>query len=343
MKLLAWITAPLLLGIGSIPAVNYYYQSSWGEGCAKCHEIRGNRDSWHSASHRKINCTSCHASSLAGNLRRAYVHALYTPAERIHLRTEDISQVLDRCRGCHSQEFARWKSGPHSSTYARFLTNKDHNTKRLLMDDCFRCHGMHFSGAIQDAVQPVSTTGPWSISTKSLANEPAIPCLGCHAVHRDGAPLDKPEQRLGRTQEVIRPSVAFFDRRTQMNISAALLPVPPMLDGARTVKMSPDQRQALCYQCHAPLSTMQVATGDDRTPIGVHEGLSCMSCHEKHGQDTRASCATCHPRLSNCGRDVEKMDTTFASSTSKHDIHRVKCADCHPNGVPPRRLERASR
>ena len=52
----------------------------------------------------------------------------------------------------------------------------------------------------------------------------------------------------------------------------------------------------------------QVGSGDDRTGIGVHEGLSCLACHQKHGQQTRASCANCHPRLSNCGLDVEKME-----------------------------------
>jgi len=36
--------------------------------------------------------------------------------------------------------------------------------------------------------------------------------------------------------------------------------------------------------------------------------------------------------------DVEKMDTTFLNSSSKHDVHFVKCADCHPRGVPPKRV-----
>jgi hypothetical protein len=56
-----------------------------------------------------------------------------------------------------------------------------------------------------------------------------------------------------------------------------------MVDGARGVKMSSDQRQALCYQCHAPTSTRQVASGDDRTGVGVHEGISCLGCHSQHG------------------------------------------------------------
>jgi sugar phosphate isomerase/epimerase len=30
------------------------------------------------------------------------------------------------------------------------------------------------------------------------------------------------------------------------------------------------------------------------------------------------------------------MDTTFKSAASRHNIHFVKCGDCHPNGVPAR-------
>jgi hypothetical protein len=112
-----------------------------------------------------------------------------------------------------------------------------------------------------------------------------------------------------------------------------------MMEGDRPVRMSPDQRQALCYQCHAAEADRQVASGDDRTAIGVHEGISCLSCHLKHGQKTRPSCAECHPKMSNCGLDVEKMDTTFRSTESKHNIHWVKCLDCHPQGVPTKKLQ----
>ena len=129
-------------------------------------------------------------------------------------------------------------------------------------------------------------------------------------------------------------SVALFDRRSLEHVPAARLTLPRMIDGERTVQTSPDRRQALCYQCHAPRASGQVFSGDDRTPTGVHEGLSCNACHAKHGQQTRASCDACHPQLSNCGLDVEVMDTTFRSAESDHDVHRVACLDCHPDGVP---------
>jgi hypothetical protein len=38
--------------------------------------------------------------------------------------------------------------------------------------------------------------------------------------------------------------------------------------------------------------------------------------------------------MSHCGIDVEKMDTTYVNSTSAHNIHWVKCTDCHLHGIP---------
>jgi hypothetical protein len=165
-----------------------------------------------------------------------------------------------------------------------------------------------------------------------------MPCLTCHQMHREGAPLERRKEGQRPTAEALaRPSLAFFDRRTRQYVPVSDLTLPAMMEGTRTVRMSPDQRQALCYQCHAPTAASQVGSGDDRTGIGVHEGISCLACHAQHGQQTRASCAACHPRMSNCGIDVEKMDTTFRSTESTHNIHWVKCADCHPKGVPKKR------
>jgi hypothetical protein len=31
------------------------------------------------------------------------------------------------------------------------------------------------------------------------------------------------------------------------------------------------------------------------------------------------------------------MDTTYFSAPSPHNIHWVKCADCHQHGIPARR------
>jgi hypothetical protein len=304
-------------------------------------------DLWHGSAHREVACAKCHGDALTTNpdfhltnARRVWSHWRGDVPEQFRLAPGAVFEIVERCAACHQQEFAAWSTGPHAVTYKRIFTDEKHNSTRHLMDDCLRCHGAHFDGPVRDLVSPTGNQGPWRIVRAGLAEKPAVPCLACHAVHRPGSTLKQrllESKALGSRQEKHRPGLAFFDRRSQQSISASSLPVPAVLDAGRPLKMSQDPRQALCYQCHAPLSTREVGSGDDRTPKGVHEGLSCLACHDKHRQTTRASCGTCHPRLSNCGLDVETMDTTFAKPASKHNIHFVKCEDCHTRGVPLKR------
>jgi len=327
-----------------VPGASLFYESGAGKGCAGCHEMQQVFEQWQASSHRGTACAKCHGGALTldvsfhwNNATRVYTHVRGDLPERIGFGNEYAQAMTAQCQGCHRQEYAAWQSGAHSATYQRIFLDKKHNTENVPMDDCLRCHGMHFEGGIGDLVKPVNRSGPWSLVRPELANQPSMPCVTCHEVHRQGQPMQKTGvdgRKPGPVQEVARPSLALFDRRTRQYIPLAELPMPAMWDGSRAVKMSPDQRQALCYQCHAPTATMQVASGDDRTGIGVHEGISCLACHAQHGEKTRASCASCHPKMSNCGLDVEKMDTTFRSPDSKHNIHWAKCVDCHPRGVP---------
>jgi len=330
-----------------VPGASLYYESGGGRGCTKCHEMNEPYDLWHSSSHREIPCMDCHGGAFTpewefhwNNARRVAAHVRDEVPLRIRMRNIDVLKMVQRCRKCHRQEYAQWSAGPHSAAYERIFLDATHNRNRQLMDDCLRCHGMHYEASIRDLVEPLDRQGPWRIREARLAGQPTMPCLSCHAIHRHGPLLKKAgvDGRVpGPKQEITRPSLAFFDRRTEQHILVADLPLPVMREGTRLVRMSPDRRQALCYQCHAPEANAQVASGDDRTPTGVHEGISCLSCHLKHGQKTRASCAECHPKMSNCGLDVEKMDTTFFNPDSKHNIHWVKCADCHPKGVPKKK------
>lgn len=339
-----------VLAVLALPGASLYYNYSGGNACARCHEIWQPYRDWHESAHRNIACSECHGDVFtvdAGfhlkNLRRLGAHLSGKIPEQVHLKTDDVLKIEKRCAKCHREEYADWSSSRHAATYTEILVNKDHNQRTLLMEDCLRCHGMHFQGSIRNLVTPVDTRGPWQLLDPQLANQPAMPCLTCHQMHRHGnlqqRPSAKPDDAASR-EDLFRPSLALFDRREQDYIPVARLPLPQMYDGARLVKISPDPRQALCYQCHAPTAAAQVSSGDDRTPVGVHEGLSCLACHEKHGQTTRASCANCHPQLSNCGLDVEKMDTTFKSTKSPHNIHTVKCADCHTKGVPQKKSRR---
>jgi hypothetical protein len=333
-----------------IPGGSLYFETGNGARCVSCHEMQPLYDTWSQSSHRDIACGKCHGDALTtnasfhmNNVHRAYSHLRGDLPEQLGLANRYVMDMDRECRACHRQEYAKWESGPHSATYSRIFLDKKHNTNSMLMDDCLRCHGMYYEGGVGDLVQPVSRAGPWRLAQPELANMPSMPCATCHQVHRQGEPMRKngvEGRRAGPAQEIARPSLALLDRRTMQYVPVSDLSIPEMKDGVRPVKMSKDQRQALCYQCHAPTASLLVGSGDDRTGSGVHEGISCLACHEQHGQKTRASCASCHPKMSNCGLDVEKMDTTFLNSESKHNIHRVKCADCHTKGVPPKKLEK---
>jgi hypothetical protein len=345
-RLLLALAVLAATGVGALAGSSWYYGGSDGSGCARCHEIRPMVDAWSHSTHREVGCAACHGRSFTAdlrmhvqNLQRIWLHARGEAPEQIRIRHHDVVPLVERCAVCHRQEYADWRSGPHGTPYAAIFLDAKHNAAQQLMDDCLRCHAMHFEGGIDDLVTPLDRTGPWRFVCAEHAGHPAVPCLACHAVHAEGAPLPARKDRLtmvGPVQEIARPSLALYDRRSFEHVRLDRLPMPAMKEGDRAVRTSPDRRQALCYQCHAPRAGMQVFSGDDRTPVGVHEGLSCLACHGTHGQDTRASCAGCHPQLSNCGIDVETMDTTFTSPDSRHDVHRVACADCHPKGVPTR-------
>ncbi len=340
------LATPVVLLLLAVPAGSVYYAAAGGRACIRCHEIEPSYHSWAASAHRDVACKECHGSIFStdvgfhlNNVRQLWRHLRGPVPERLLLQQRDISRGMNaRCGRCHQQEFAAWAAGPHHATYERIFLNADHNTNRLLNDQCLLCHGMHFERSIRELVQPLDRRGPWRLAAASVSpQEPAIPCAACHAMHQPGLP--RALRAAGTPAHPAGPPpspAAFYDRREQLHVRAELLPIPALLDGSRPVAVSSDPRQAICYQCHAPDHTFQAGSGDDRTGVGVHEGLSCAACHRGHDLEARASCAECHPRLSNCGLDVATMDTTFRSAASRHNIHFVKCADCHATGIPPR-------
>jgi hypothetical protein len=340
------LAAPIALVLLAVPAGSVYYAAAGGKACIRCHELEPAYHRWANSTHRSVQCKECHGSIFStdvgfhlNNVRQLWRHVCGQVPERLLVQQRDISRNMnERCGRCHRQEFAAWAAGPHHATYERIFLNNDHNTNRLLNDQCLLCHGMYFEHSIRELVQPLNRQGPWHLATASLQpQEASIPCLACHETHRPGTPLGMLPKASATNPPATPPSAtAFYDRREQVHFRAELLPLPAMLDGSRPVSVSPDARQGICYQCHAPDHTFQPGSGDDRTCIGVHEGLSCLACHGGHDLNAHASCAQCHPRLSNCGLAVEQMDTTFKSTASRHNIHFVKCADCHAAGIPAR-------
>ena len=354
MFLLVALTLVVVIGLAC--TAPFYVRFQRGQGCEGCHEMAAYVNTVHSSAHRKTNCMQCHTASMATKLRHLRVHFTGQAPEAIRLRDVDVFEMTAKCESCHQHEYAAWQAGPHSASYAQIFSDPVHNGKRRLSDDCLRCHGMHFNGAVRDLIQPLNTIGPWQLKSAAISGAPSMPCMACHQMHREGAVQSRPVTRISVAIPPVRDTLAFYDRREQMHFAATFLSIPQLWDGARTVKISPDQRQALCYQCHAPRQPdngtpaaanhwgLQIGSGDDRTPMGVHEGVSCFSCHNGHNESATASCKTCHPKMSNCGLDVEKMDSTFANAKSAHNVHWVKCTDCHQHGVPkPKKdVERAT-
>ncbi len=127
---------------------------------------------------------------------------------------------------------------------------------------------------------------------------------------------------------------AFYFRRDSMYFPVASLTTQEINYNSKPVKISQDPNQNLCLQCHSPNAFNMSGTSDDRTPRGVHEGIGCLACHDPHSNSAIASCKNCHPAISNCKLDVEKMNTTYKDKTSKNNIHFVACTDCHVKGRP---------
>ena len=112
--------------------------------------------------------------------------------------------------------------------------------QRPLIDDCLRCHGMHFEGGIRDLVTPLDGTGPWRLIDPRLDH--VRPFLAFHATRftERVEPLTTATTRVGARQEIFRPSLALFDRRCSNTFAVASLPLPAVLRGrARGARRAP--------------------------------------------------------------------------------------------------------
>lgn len=334
------ISAAAVVLVGFSAFYVYWEAASPERTCATCHEIAGAHETWEESAHRGIDCSDCHGTALTSGLhslqekaRMVFVHLREERSDDIRLTEEQIFETMDRCASCHAREYADWLGSGHSATYEAIFLDETHNRAEQLSDSCLRCHAMFFEGSVANVVQPLDVRGPWSLVQAETATAPTMPCLACHHIHVQGTEAVRPDYsdpaRIAaeRGERVAR--VSFYDRYEKMHFPAEELPVLVPVVGGASVQVSPDAHQRVCVQCHATNAFHQAGSSDDRTPRGVHEGLSCGACHDTHSNDARASCANCHPRLSNCGLDVETMNTTFVDPESAHNIHFVACEGCH--------------
>lgn len=317
---------------GCVGGMAWFHYGNPQQVCASCHEMDGVHAAWTGSAHKTLHCRNCHGGSLtldahalSAHLKRVVTHVKGEPAGELHLSERNVLAVSNACQACHPQAFTDWKGSRHAANYGRIFTDAAHNKAEQPAGDCLRCHGMFYDGTIEDLVAPVGTKNvnaakAWELKDAAKAADPVIPCLACHQMHVGAEGLK---------------AAQLYSRREKTHFGVAALPVANTTgrDG-HLLRVSADPRQRLCVQCHAPNAFRQAGTSDDRTPMGVHEGLSCLDCHKTHSGSAKASCAACHPESSHCGKDVEQMDTTFKAKESKHNIHFVGCGDCH-NGQRP--------
>ena len=330
----------VLVFIGSGSFYSRWNNASPEKTCASCHEIESSVTMFSQSAHRELNCNECHGTALSNGFHSlkekgmmVVHHVKNESAEDIKLNEEQILGVMDNCTRCHTSEYARWLSGGHSARYKDIFLNKKHNTTEQLNFDCLRCHGMYADVAINELVEPLDIKGPWIFKDSSVAQNPTIPCLACHQVHTEGSPHISPDYSNPRGAFYqLKPSLSkagFYNRQDKTHLLAENLPKLQLWEGERQVKVSDDPLMRNCIQCHAPNARHQAGTSDDKTPRGVHEGLTCLACHDTHSNDARQSCIKCHPAISNCKLDVTTMNTSFADPKSPNNIHWVSCTDCH--------------
>lgn len=317
---------------------SYWTYAPADKTCVKCHEIRCAAHELENSSHRDLSCKECHGTALSHGFRSLREktgmivhHFRKFNTEDIRLSETQILELMDNCQRCHSVEYAGWASGKHAATYSEVFLDSLHNSTEQLNYDCLRCHGMFYDGTISDLVEPLSTTGPWELKNARQGNLPTMPCSACHMIHTEGYPVGNIPDSIRDSSEYNagRAGLGFFDRAEKTHYTMGSLPKLKLSPKDSLTVISDDLAMRNCVQCHAPNSRHEAGTGDDRTPRGVHAGLSCLACHDPHTNDARNSCTRCHPAVSNCNLDVRKMDTTYLNPDSPNNIHFVSCSDCH--------------
>ena len=165
-----------------------------------------------------------------------------------------------RIRGLASQRAQR--------QLLRHFSERRPQSPTILMDDCLRCHGMHYEGGIRDLVTPLSTAGPWQLKRAELKAAPVIPCLTCHQIHRQGVAHGKGRAGTSRSSGQSRKSIARrFPCSIAANWNTFRSRVAAASENARWHARSKDQPGPAPGLVTVPraTSTLQVRSGDNHT------------------------------------------------------------------------------
>lgn len=340
----------LFLVCCTIGGIGYFEFTPPERTCIQCHEIRKSKDNWATSAHREVSCKACHGKSaesiaaLQDNSKRVLHHITGNYTDEKHLSEEQIVRMNAACGACHASEYAHWKKSGHSASYATIFNDTQHNHVEQINPQCLWCHGMFHEGGVEQLIEPLTIKGPWHFKKPEIAERPSIACVSCHQVHVNGPTFASMRSTTNRPPATLRNSLAFYIRGEKKHLAANKLMVPRITEQGRAVKVSADPAHRMCVQCHSPNAQGMAGSSDDKTPTGIHEGLSCMACHNPHSGDTRNACVKCHTDRSNsCRRDVTTMDTIYRNKASKADVHRMTCATCHPNDAEARKRAASAR
>lgn len=299
----------LLLVVSSYTAWNV---SDSDYTCAQCHEIRKSHETWKNSAHADVTCIECHGtalsngfSSIAEKAGMVYVHFTKDKTnEDLSLSESQVLDIAERCAQCHQAEHASWRSGAHSTTYKDIFMDMEHNKMEKLYWDCFRCHGMHYDGNIHDLMSLEGDAESWHIKNKKQADRPSMTCLACHQMHNGDQEKKVPYNSLSKDsrdalmQKTARPTTALYMRAEKRHLPSDKIYRATIHHNDSLVRISDEPNTWLCMQCHAPNSRREACTEDDKTPMGIYEGMSCLDCHNPHSNELKNNYRNVHTKLS---------------------------------------------
>jgi hypothetical protein len=258
-----------------------------------------------------VACIECHGTAVSNGYHSlkekagmVFTHVFDTKRnEDIHLTETQVLDISDRCVVCHQSEYAGWLTSGHAVNYKEIFMDSVHNAMEKPYWDCLRCHGMFYDGTIHDLMSLEGLPSDWKIKEKKQETRPTVPCLACHQIHTENAVSKRYVSMIDSSQTLTprHPKTSLYIRADKMHLRSDLLIPVTMMDGDREVEMAKDPNTLLCMQCHSPDYSHQANTEDDRTPIGMHEGVSCILCHKPHSGDTKDYRDQHHPAMPNSG------------------------------------------
>jgi hypothetical protein len=321
----------------------YWNHANPEKTCSSCHEIRTQVSQWQHSAHRDFQCAECHGTalsngwhSLSEKIGMVTTHLSDSPeSEELKMKEEQVLEITNKCIECHQRKHALWSAGSHSTTYADIFLDEEHNNMEAPYWDCFRCHGMYYDGDINELMERPKIEGdPWKMLQTEHAEIHAIPCLACHQTHTENQPylsMDIANQK----EESRNTPLSWYIRTDKRHRRADnLLNVEMVDENGKAINVSRDPASKLCKQCHSPNAYHVAGTEDDRTPTGIHEGFSCVACHDAHSTSPQNACNNCHTDVSrNCKLDVRTLNTSYFDAESENNIHRISCTSCHSEKI----------